>query len=178
MTAWWRNDELFFSGLEEGHKWELYVATKLLQAGLWVRVPTKSVRNSIDEAAAYADEADVWVTRSEPAKVEVKSRRVRFTGPDDIPSENRPFFVTTENSWNDAETKPVAVIVVFQETGGMAVASGKDSQRWERRPRYDRVRNIRDVFLCAPVDTLYTFEEFVGYMRQREGRTGPGETPA
>ena len=93
MLRWSDNDDLFFRELEEGRKWELYVASKLLRAGLWVQVPTKSVRNSIDDVPAYADEADIWVTRKDPAKIEVKSRRVAFTDPDDIPPNRDPSFL-------------------------------------------------------------------------------------
>ena len=131
----------------------------------------KSVRNSIDDAPAYANEADICVTRKSPAKIEVKSRRVEFTGPDDIPSNRRPFFVTTESSWENAGTKPVAVVVVSQQTGGIVVASGKDSGGWERRRYYDQVRGIDDTFLCAPVETLYTFGDLVEAMRRRETRS-------
>lgn len=129
---WRNNDALFFQELEEGRKWEFYVALKFLQAGLWVQVPEKSVRDSIEDVSAYANEADIWVTSNRPAKIEVESRRVAFTGPHDIPSDKRPFFVTTESSWENADTKSVAVVIVSQVTGGIVVASGKSRQNWKR----------------------------------------------
>ncbi|MDP9438574.1 MAG: hypothetical protein M3P49_07505 [Actinomycetota bacterium] len=165
---WHENDDLFFRELDEGRRWQLYVASKLLEAGLWVQVPEGSVRDSIEDVPAYANEADIWVTRKRPAKIEVKSRRVEFTGPHDIPPNRRPFIVTTESSWNNADTKPIAVVIVSQETRGIVVASSRRSREWEVRYLYDNVRRIHDYFLCTPVERLFTFDELTKHLQRRE----------
>lgn len=168
-TPWMENDSLFFRELSCGHRYELYVALQFLRAGICVESPPKTIRDSAWDIPDYADEADLWVGREDPAKIEVKSRRVIFTGPDDIPADRDPFFVTTESSWNNAIEKPLAVVLVSQDTGAMVVASPRRSEEWVKVTTRDKKRNIEDTFLCAPVKTLYTFDVLVEYLIDKEG---------
>ncbi len=165
---WQDNDDLFLRELKEGRQWEFYVAMKLLQAGIWVHVPLKSVRKSIEEAPSYANEADIWVMRRNPMKIEVKSSRSVFTCPKDVPPNRRPFIITTQSSWENAETKPAAVVIVSQQTRGIIVASGKRSGEWEVQRRYDHFRRIHDNFLLAPVGSLYEFDDLVEALQKKE----------
>jgi hypothetical protein len=168
QKPWHLNDQLFFDELEAGRRAERHVAHMCLDAGLWVHMPPKSVRLDIAEAGEYADEADLWVGRREPAKIEVKSRKVSFTSVENISDEYLPFFITTVSSWIVAETKPVAFVIVSAQTGTCVVVSRKSFPRWKRRRCVDRVRQIEDTFFCAQKRDIHPFDRFVRAMHKRE----------
>lgn len=162
MISWSANDALFLDELQGGRRWELYVATKLLDAGLWVQVPELKIRDHIRDAGQYRDQADVLIGPPPGVKLEIKSRNgLRFTGPDDVPSSRMPFFVTTRQSWEDATSKPSAVVVVSRETGGIVVIPRSSARTWEVLERRDKVRGIREHFLAAPRSALRSFPELV-----------------
>jgi hypothetical protein len=168
QKPWHLNDQLFFDELEAGRRAERHVAHMCLEAGLWVQMPPKSVRLDIAEAGEYTDEADLWVGRRKPAKIEVKSRRVSFTSVENISEAYLPFFITTVTSWVVAETKPVAFVIVSAETSRCVVVSGKSFPRWKRRRAMDRLRQIEDTFFCAEKADIHSFDEFVSAMYKRE----------
>lgn len=167
MTAWRDNDELFFQELEKGRIWETYVALKCMQAGLWVQFPPLKVRKNIDEVPEYANQADIWLTRANPLKVEVKSRDFAFTSPKDIPY--MPLYVSTVNSWNDATRKPDAIVVVSQITRAIVVIPCSTFDKWEIvRDAPDFKRGIKDDTYAVGEDCIWPFQSLVKAMERRE----------
>jgi hypothetical protein len=179
---WLENDELFLSELKEGRRYEELVAELLGQRGIPASVPPLKVRGSISEASRFADQADVVVEGV--GNIEVKSRRVRFTRPSDIPPNLMPFFVTTLASWEGCETKPLAIVVISREVATSGASSGdgivviprSTSDKWEVLNRHDNVRGIDERFLAAPKSCLRSFNALVNHLLEKTSNTTANAT--
>jgi hypothetical protein len=138
-------DKIFRGNLEAGYKVQLEVATLLRALGHRVEVPPLRVREDISEIRGYVNTYDLKIGSNRIA--EVKSRRLRFTSPDDYPF--RTIFVDTVSGWSQKAPKPDYYIVVSRETGRSIYTQGKLSLFWDVEERFDRERNISDRFYVA-----------------------------
>lgn len=158
---WSENDALFQQELETGRSWQYFVGLQFLRAGLTVEVPPLVYRNDISEAPAFANETDVYVGCAPRVKVEVKSRDVEFTCPEDIPRHLLPFFVNTVGSWDSSPDKPKAVVLVSQHTQECVAISAKTFDWWTKVRQYDNVRGIWQWYYAAPPECIYPFGSLI-----------------
>ena len=154
---WLDNHALAEAECRLGWAHEDLVATHLRGAGLDVDTPPKSWRADVSERHAYANELDLIV---QGLRVSVKSRRVEFTTPDDIPANRNPLFVDTMRKWDQRTPEPVAVVCVSQVTKAMIWTPASRRWQWSVKHAYDNVRGfaqdfwVADRSLWEPIDTL------------------------
>ena len=160
QTPWAENDELFRRELEEGHRWASKVGALLEAEGLQVAVTPMEWRATLADADQFASEYDLLV---EGQIVDVKSRRLDFTGAHDFPY--RTVIVDTVAGWDAKPVKPVAVIDISQKTGGVFVVPVSTFPEWRQEPAYDRVRQIREVNYTVARDLIRPLEDFVTWLR-------------
>jgi len=158
---WSENDKLFKKELEAGYKWQLYVAKYLEKCGLEVDVPSLSFRDHIKNAAEYSDLEDIYCG---DRIFEVKSRKLRFTCPNDFPYDT--ILVDTVKGWEAKNRKPDAYICVSTFTGKMIVLSSNTHSDWIKVQRYDATRHIQDWFYECPKDKWRRIEALVKRMKQ------------
>lgn len=170
---WFDNDDLFFEQLRDGHLQAERVADVLRTAGLPVVVTPMEVRARVEERGAFADEYDLLVGARRPCPVDVKSRKLYFTGPDDFPYPTA--LVDTASGWEQKRRKPLAVVLISQSTGGLAVIRPSGASQWTRQRRFDNARRIHDVFLEVERERLATMDEFVAWLRAREDAVDLGD---
>jgi hypothetical protein len=90
---------------------------------------------------------------------EVKSRRLKFHNNIDFPFETA--FLDTVSGWEQKSEKPLAIIIVSQITGGIAVAMPDTKPHWETVTTFDRVRHITDTWYTVHRHHLLSFKEFL-----------------
>jgi hypothetical protein len=161
---WFENDELFRELLETGHAFAVKVAEALLSEGLAVTVTPMEWRETIEDRHEFADECDLVVGRSRQQVVDVKSRKLRFSGPADFPY--RTAFVDTVSGWNAKTRKPIAIVLVSQRIpGGMAVIPRSTEPQWTQEIKYDRTREIEDRYYMIEKSLLRPIGDLVAYLR-------------
>ena len=152
---WYKNDELFKKELREGHRWQLIVAEHLKIHGLSTHVPILPFRKSISENYKFRDVPDIVCKKK---IIEVKSRRLKFTGPNDYPY--RTVHIDTTDGWDGKKNKPHAFVCVSTITGYMIALSSTTCHKWTKVTVHDRIRDIDVEFyechisLWKPMDCL------------------------
>lgn len=157
--TWLENHALAESECRLGWAYEDKVAAVLSDNGLDVEQPPKSWRADVSERRAYVNELDLWVNG---LRVSVKSRRIHFTCPDDVPDNRNPLFVDTERKWGLRDPEPSAVVCISQVTDAIIWTSTHPlaKEAWGRAGAWDQTRGYSDTFLTAdrslwsPVSTL------------------------
>jgi hypothetical protein len=123
-------------------------------------------RDTIDDRHRFSDEFDLRVGVRRPCRVDVKSRRLEFTGPHDYPWSTA--LVDTVSGWNAKAIKPAAIVLVSQQTRALAVIRGSTEPDWIVRRRFDNVRRIEDDFYEVQRELLASFDDLVEWLRHRE----------
>lgn len=152
---------LFESECKQGHAWERYVAQFLRLQGFEVEVGEQTI-GGLAERARYAGIVDITC---EGVLIECKSRRMRFTGPEDVLY--RSLLVDTVSGWKDKPEKPRVIINVSRVTGAMIWLPVKSSRKdWREGQAFDRVRRIKERFFYCPIKHWQPIDTLVGYMHQ------------
>lgn len=155
------SDEVFERELKLGHKFAEIVADRFRAAGLSAEVTPYEFRESYGARHRFRDEFDLLV---ESRRIEVKSRgTVRFTSPADFPKPTA--FVYSERGWKAKRHKPAAIVLVCQETIGLAVVPVSSSPHWKAREIGDSVKGHRYKVLEVPREHLRTIEHLVAWLR-------------
>lgn len=82
---WFANDELFRRLLEEGHRQAEFVAQRLRERSILVRVTPLEWRLGVEQRRDFVDEYDLTVGTARPCRIDVKSRNLEFSSPADYP---------------------------------------------------------------------------------------------
>jgi len=140
MTAWNENDDLFKKLLLQGRHWEVKVARRIRSWGLDVDQGALSIRDDISEAHKYAEQVDLV---SYGYVLEVKSRNVAFTCPEDFPF--KEIFIDTVRG---VTNKHVDIFVcISQDTKEIIALPTKSTRKhWSVTMAHDNVRNIVEKF--------------------------------
>lgn len=156
---WIDNLPLFKRELEEGFKWQVYVAKYLAEHGYKVDVPALKIRKSISEIPNFTDYPDLlWGDRI----FEVKSRKLYFTCPKDFPY--RDILVDTVSGWRDKKRKPDGYICISTQTREMICLSSKTSSLWKTTRKWDHTRKIEDLFYAADKNLWIPIEKMIKEM--------------
>ena len=156
MTKWADNDDLFFEEARVGQMYIEKVANQLRAEGLEVEVPELVLRDSIDEASNWLNTKDI-ICRGRV--LEVKSRRIGFTTPEDFPYPT--ILVDTVSGWEAKSEKPFAYLCISHQTEAIIATRGHDSSKWVAERKSDYVRRIDDDFYLAPCSAWRTFKSLV-----------------
>jgi hypothetical protein len=168
--TWLNNEALFTSELSSGHQWMLHVASHLRDCGV-LAVPGKYVvRDSVNDRYKFANEKDITFETMDGV-IEVKSRRLSFGAePNDYPKESA--FVDTASGWKRKSPKPLAVVLVSQNTGKMLVIPTSTSDKWQTFTSIDKVRNIKETWLTIDKNLLKPMDQLVSWLLLRQN-SGP-----
>ena len=164
-VSWFKNDELFFSELKKGRKYELYIAILLLDMGFTVSVPRLCIRKEFEEINKFSEsQGDVFVSTGDkmPIILEVKSRDLEFTSVSDYPYDS--IFVDTKSSWEKKSVKPRAIVIVSQKTGASIVVSSKTKEFWEEVKAHDHIRDIDDTWYSVHGKHTKTFNKLTKWL--------------
>jgi hypothetical protein len=134
---WHKNDELFKKELREGYRWQLIVAEYLKSHGLDAHVPILPFRKHISENYKFRDVPDIVCKKK---IIEVKSRRLKFTNPNDYPY--KTVHIDTTDGWDGKKHKPHAFVYVSTVTGHMMALSSTTHKSWTKITVHDRIRDI------------------------------------
>jgi len=174
---WLSNDALFFRELSRGRRAELLVGTHLLSGGLAVYVPElhmsprQSRLDMIRDQEACRGSVDLYVSHLHSnvwLPLEAKSRRLEFSTPANYPFETA--LVDTVSGWKEKAPKPVAVILLSQQTSQCLVVPVSTEALWHIERHHDPIRHIEDSFFTCPKHLLRTFDDFVSWAHTRLGR--------
>ena len=158
-----RERRLFFREARAGQRYIEKVAERLRAEGLLLEVPPLTLRPTIDQAAAYLDTKDILCRGR---VLEVKSRRVDFTRPEDFPYPT--MLVDTVSGWQAKEEKPFAYVCISQKTEVIIATRGTDASNWVVERKWDHVRGIHDEFYLAPRSAWRSFGSLVAALRELE----------
>jgi hypothetical protein len=157
------NDALFSAELKRGHAYAVEVAHRLLAMGIAVEVTPLSMRKTINDRARYLDMPNIVVPGNPEWAIGVKSRNLCFTGAHDFPYETA--FVDTTSGWDQKKRKPIAVVLISQQTHELAVVPGSTYSTWQKVRAHDMVRNLDDTFYSVPRMQLVEFDKLVNFLR-------------
>lgn len=155
---WIENHALAEREVRTGWLFEDHVAELLRTGGLDVVQPPKTWRADVSQRHDYVNELDLLVNG---LRMSVKSRRVRFTCPEDIPSNRNPLFVDTVRKWALKEPEPAAVICVSQETRAAIWTPTAHKARWGTKRAFDQVRRYPDDFMTCDKSLWYPLDELI-----------------
>ena len=163
MTSkdWFDDEKKFVDRLGTGHRYAQAVAGRLRDRGLAVEVTPMEIREHIDARHEFADEIDLRVGRAR-RRVDVKSRGLSFTGPNDFPHPTA--FVDTVAGWEHKTYKPCAIVLISQRTHGLAVIPASTRKTWKPRRAFDHDREIYDWFFMVARTKLAPFDDFVEWL--------------
>lgn len=156
------SNELFRSEAINGHKYARYVAERLQKCQIDCVVPDLTFADTKDDIANYRNEQDVILT-SRTGCIEVKSRRLIFRN-DPASYPHRTAFVDTVSGWDSKDPKPLAVVLVSQQTRGLLVIPVSTQDSWTKVRSFDRVRSINETWYQVDRNFLRTFNELVEWL--------------
>lgn len=164
MSDWFEHEELFVAQLRTGYQFAEYVARRMREREIAVRVTPMEIRDDIEDRHRFADEHDLTVGRHRKIRIDVKSRNLAFTSRADYPYPTA--LVDTLPGWRAKTFKPAAIVLVSQITRAMVVVPRSTEARWTVRRRTDHVRSIDDRFLEVPRGVLRSFEDLVRWIEE------------
>ncbi len=161
---WAENDELFRKFVKEGHAWQLMPYTFLKLSGFDVEMPSLTIRDDISDAHNWLQSYDIKIGDK---VIEVKSRKVKFTSPDDWPHFRLPAFLDAKKKWDAKTTKPFAYIFISKDTGCMVSTCGlaEAHKRWGEITQFDRDRKIEETWYTVERRHLVTMDKLVAALR-------------
>lgn len=164
MTSrWLQNKALFIKEATEGYEWQKKVCTELCTAGIQTKLSEFSIRDSIEDIHKYANETDL---KANGIVLEVKSRRLKFTSPEDYPYECA--LIDTVRGFAAKHRKPTFVLMISRPTGVILGVHTATSPLWYKSRKWDHIRGIKDEFYICRKKFLLTFDSVVRYLRDRQ----------
>lgn len=159
---WLQNDAGFREELQRGWYYESVVADQVRTAGLHVWEPPRVCRDHVKDRHRFADEVDLVV---EDRRVSVKSRRIAFTCPDDIPRNRDPLIVSTLRQWHLKSKPPMVVINISQETEKwIFLPVLETAPKWETVGGFDHIRGFDERWYAADKSLWRPGEEFPSWL--------------
>ena len=170
ISSWLDNDKLFFEQLEIGHSWAQYVADKICQRNIPCYATKMEKRSSKSDRFRFRTEKDILFDNM-PGYLDVKANSYKFSD-DPMSFPYKAPFVDTAHGWANKAEKPLAVLLVSQQTGSIIVIPVSTEKMWVPVKKFDRVRKIEDTFLTIDKSLIRTFDEFIEWLSVRNNRSG------
>jgi hypothetical protein len=131
--------ELFKSELIKGFLWQLFVADRFRRMGYEVETPDLTYAKDV---SIYANSQDLRINGH---IVEVKSRNLAFSCPEDFPYGSA--LVDTVSGFEKKTDRPEIYAIVSQHNGAIVCIDVKKTfSLWKSAKRYDSVRKFTDNF--------------------------------
>jgi len=167
MIPWSDNHALFEQELKKGHKYQEYVAQQLSNAGLdIVCSDIKPVEYTRNKSYNYPEDKDIVVGGD--FVIEVKSRSLIFTEPDNFPFDTA--IVDTVRGWDQKDPEPKAVVIISQWTWKAVCINVESSKHlWTTEHIHDSVRGIVDNTYLCPKECLKTSKDLANWLRKTYG---------
>lgn len=170
---WLQDEAAFQRELAAGNAADLYVATVLLRHQLAVYRPKKLFRPDVKVRDEFTDDGDLFAATHDGAavadwhRVEVKSYRQDFTGPDDW---KRDPIVCSLTGYCAAAKRTAAVFVFASKiTGGCCWLPNVQRDTWRIEQIHDTHRNYTHDVYIAPKAQLRAMDSLADYLRQLKG---------
>lgn len=154
-------DAAFYEQLTRGRRGEVRIGFDLLIAGFRVKIGELEMRETYADRVAFLDEVDIEV---EDKMLEVKSRALDFTGPEDYPFST--VFVGAVRRWEARERMPDAVVVISETGLGRIVIPTRTRPEWVIEERRDSHRGFDERSYGAPRPTWRTWDALVDWLRR------------
>lgn len=137
----------YHQAMKDGHAFNEIVAMRLKSEGILAKVPEFSFAKTKEEIKDYTlNDKDVIVGDN---VIEVKSRNLTFgDDPNSFPYDE--LIIDTVSGYQAKNPKPIAYVMVSQNTGGMFIFPTAFSESWKIEKKYDRYRKHEDSFYLAP----------------------------
>ena len=139
-------DPNFPEDLEESKAAVWRAARWLSDRGNHVTVRHTRLREKIEERGEFRALGDLDILQ----RVEVKGRGLDFTSLEDFPFPT--IIVCTVHSWDRAEPKPHAYLMVNREMTHLGVVLGSTSKHWKQRTVFDRRRGREIANYECPIE--------------------------
>jgi hypothetical protein len=153
---WIDNKELFVKELSEGFKWQTLPLTFLQLHNIEVDMPELKIRGEKKEIPEYFDSKDIIANNK---RIEIKSRKERFTGPETFPYDT--IIVDTVKKFDGREDKPMAYIMISRPTGCMMWIDTSKKDEWTIERKFDRTRKYWDNFYVISKSKLLSMDSLI-----------------
>ncbi|WP_155298964.1 hypothetical protein [Deinococcus kurensis] len=140
------SDEEFKARLRPGVEAEHYVAERLRAWGFQVQEYGYVFRDHPDQISDFTkNQTDLIV--SGYLNVEVKSRTVEFTSPEDYPFADAA--IEAKRVFESKLKRPDLYVIHSRPTGALVIADARQADQWVVRPMRDRARDVtRDTYFA------------------------------
>lgn len=163
MTFTMRRD-LFLQELAIGSKWAEHAAAELNAMGIPCEATEMRVAQTEEEIKEFTEHDQDVVLLDGSGHFEVKSRRLNFHyHPFTYPFETA--FVDTVSGWEQKLEKPLAVLLVSQQTGKIMVIPPESREHWKTTTTFDNVRGFTDTWYVVPKEHMMRLDTFVERMK-------------
>jgi len=166
IWSYQKNDPTFVKDLKESHQHVQKVAGWLQEHGLDAQVQELKIRGEVQEMRKFADNGDIYIGEH---RIEVKQRRVKFTGPDDFPYPT--VFVDVAHTWKRALREgcvPFAYIITNKDSTSALVVFGDTHEEWQLIEKWDRAKKRKRKFLEAPIKLAQPLSALVERLRSED----------
>lgn len=159
-----RNMFDYHKAMKEGHAYNKIVAMRLQSEGIVAEVPEFSFAKTKEEIKDYTlNDKDIIVGED---VIEVKSRNLNFgDDPNSFPYDE--LIIDTVSGFEAKNPKPIAYVMVSQNTGGMFVFPTSFVNSWRIERKYDRYRKHEDDFYLAPKALGRPFSQLVDKLKEK-----------
>ena len=183
LLRWFQNDDLFFKECREGQKWQEYVGAYLKECGINIDVSELSFRENPNVSEYSDNESGRWAMarkKMDAARkdyvnskdiivlpnrvVEVKSRNLKFTNPEDFPFAT--VIIDTVLGYEQKDPKPRLYVSVSKVTGQIIATNGWASKKWLKKKRFDRKREIWETNYECPIQYWKHIDYYIPLMKE------------
>ena len=154
------NRPVVYKLVSDGHHWELVIAERLRDEGLFVWPLQQEI--DLGNYTKFRGETDILVGEFAPVAVESKSRNFSFSGPDDYPYDW--IWLETVRKLRNAKRQPAFYVVVSQVTGIAFAIPTADRSAWRTR-EFKPGKAPRQPQLEAPKSCAISWDEMVRRLR-------------
>jgi len=159
---WSENNDLFIKELQDGFAWQSLPMLFFKLHGFDVEMPDLEIREeSIKNAGRFFNSKDLFVNGQ---RIEIKSRKERFTSPGSFPYETA--MVDTVKKFSGREDKPVAYVMVSRDTGAMLWVDATRHKDWSIIERFDNTRKFTERFYVVHRSKMMTMNKLVSALKK------------
>lgn len=154
----------FRQALQTGRRYELLVASKLLEEGFWVRTPVMAEDSTTEEYTQRQQDLIVGVG-GRNAVIEVKSRALKFNDLNDFPFDS--VFIDTVSGWDKKAVTPGTVLIISQPTEAILVVPVKSTMKhWTEEKKYIPSRGYKETSYAIDPALTKSWGWFIGRLKQ------------
>lgn len=156
----------FGKALRTGNEYELKVAHRLMKEGFYCSMPQLIEGSATAEYTTHQKDVIV-LAGGRPAVLEVKSRNLRFTGPEDYPF--KTVFIDTVSGFDSKAVTPDVVVIISQQTEAIMIIPVKSTrQHWTEETKYIWARGHPETNYAIKPHLTKSLDWFIDKLKQLE----------